>query len=380
MLISIVTTLVALLPATLLSLFTVPFACVKASSRYVQSKLVHLLLEIIASGPVPRHIAFEMDGNRRFARAQGREGREGHSDGFQALLCVLDICLRLRIRCVTVYAFAIENFNRPKDEVDALMKLAEERLVEIAEKGHILDKYGVRLNVLGKRELLPPNVQTAVDKAERMTRRNNTAILNVCAPYASQHEITTAVESAIRAAIDAGDFEGSTLTEHTIASHLFTSLAGSPPLDVFVRTSGVKRLSGFLTWQCNEDTQIHMVPTYWPNFGLRDLIPILLEYQRNVWAKSKRSEHGLSDAGKVEEDLPHSEEIGRGMKKVEEGQYTCAEHTTTRFMKSGERSGVRVSKRSAEKRERGRISYGERNGLEMDCLMPRRVRKTREAS
>ncbi|KAF8843354.1 Di-trans-poly-cis-decaprenylcistransferase [Paxillus ammoniavirescens] len=268
------------LPTGLLALLQSPLT-------YVKTQFMHLLLDIIATGPIPRHIAFEMDGNRRYARRQGKEGREGHGHGFETLIGVLELCLRLRIRCVTVYAFAIENFNRPKEEVDTLMKLAEERLVEIAERGEILDKHGVRLNVLGKRDLLPHSVQVAIEKAENMTRHNDSAILNVCAPYASQHEITSAVESAIREAIDAGDLDGSTITEHTLTSHLSTSLVGSPPLDVFIRTSGVKRLSGFLTWQCNEHTQIHLVDTYWPDFGLFDLVPILLEYQRKVWAEER---------------------------------------------------------------------------------------------
>ncbi|KIJ64398.1 hypothetical protein HYDPIDRAFT_167737 [Hydnomerulius pinastri MD-312] len=272
---------------SLTQLPTALLALIQSPLTHAKTQLTHLLLDIIATGPVPRHIAFEMDGNRRYARKQGREGREGHSNGFHTLLRVLELCLRLRIHCVTVYAFAIENFNRPKDEVDALMKLAQERLVEIAEKGDILDKYGVRLNVLGNRDLLPPSVQAAIEKAEAMTQHNSSAILNVCAPYASQHEITTAVESVIREAIDEGDLDGSKITEHTITSHLSTSLAGSPPLDVFVRTSGVKRLSGFMAWQCNEQTQIHMIDTYWPDFGVLDFVPILLEYQRKMWAEGR---------------------------------------------------------------------------------------------
>ncbi|KAI9573671.1 Decaprenyl diphosphate synthase-like protein [Boletus coccyginus] len=259
-------------------------AFARSPITYIKTWLVYLLLDIIATGPMPRHISFVMDGNRRYARRLGKQGKDGHPDGFKNLVWVLELCLRLRIHCVTVYAFAIENFNRPKDEVDSIMTLAEERLVEIAQRGEILDRHGVRLNVLGRRELLPPSVQAAVEKAENMTRHNNTAILNVCAPYASQDEITTAVESVIREAIDAGDRDGSTITEDAIDAHLSTSLAGSPPLDIFVRTSGVKRLSGFLNWQCSENTQMHMVDTYWPEFGLFDLVPILLEYQRKVWA------------------------------------------------------------------------------------------------
>ncbi|KAG9315859.1 putative undecaprenyl diphosphate synthase-domain-containing protein [Chiua virens] len=274
-------------------------AFIRSPIAYIKIWLIYLFLDILATGPMPRHISFEMDGNRRYARRLGKGGKEGHPDGFKNLLWVLELCLRLRIHCVTVYAFAIENFKRPEEEVDTIMKLAEERLVEMAQCGYILDRHGVRLNVLGRRELLPPNVQVAIEKAENMTRHNNIAILNVCAPYASQDEMTTAVQSSINEAIDAGDLDGSTITEESIDSHLSTSLAGCPPLDIFVRTSGVRRLSGFLTWQvscqcpessnlelifrkCCEDTQIHMVDAYWPEFGLFELVPIILEYQRKA--------------------------------------------------------------------------------------------------
>ncbi|KAF8548173.1 Di-trans-poly-cis-decaprenylcistransferase [Imleria badia] len=228
-----------------------------------------------------------MDGNRRYARRLGKQGKEGHLHGLKNLLRVLELCLRLRIHCVTVYAFAIENFNRPKEEVDTIMDLAEERLVEIAQRGELLDKHGVRVNVLGRRELLSKSTQAAIEKAEKMTRHNNATILNICAPYASQDEITTAVESVIREAIDTGNLDGSTITQDSIDSHLSTSLAGSPPLDIFVRTGGDKRLSGFLTWQCCEHTQIHMVDTPWPEFGLFDLVPIILEYQLKVWYEKR---------------------------------------------------------------------------------------------
>ncbi|KAG1790295.1 Decaprenyl diphosphate synthase-like protein [Suillus plorans] len=253
---------------------------------FIKAQLVILLLRVLSAGPIPRHVAFEMDGNRRFARLTGRRAVDGHSDGFHTLKQILETCMRLNIHCVTVYAFAIENFNRPPDEVDALMKLAEERLVEIAQNGALLSQYGVRLNVLGHRKLLPVHVQVAIDKAEGMTRQNNRAILNVCAPYASRHEMTLAVQTVVQQALDKENFDSSLITEQIIEENLMTSLGGSPPLDIFIRTSGVKRLSGFLQWQCCENTQIHMVNTYWPDFGLWDFVPILLDYQRKVWAQS----------------------------------------------------------------------------------------------
>jgi len=167
------------------------------------------------------------------------------------------------------------------------MQLAEEKLLELCQQGQLLDTHGVRLNVLGKTELLPPSVQAAVRKAEDMTRHNDRAILNICMPYTSSHEITSAVQSVVRSAIASGAESYPEITENDIEAHLMTSKVGSPPLDILIRTSGVKRLSDYLLWQCCENTQIHFTPTYWPSFGLWDFVPVILDYQRKVWAQPK---------------------------------------------------------------------------------------------
>ncbi|KAG5338042.1 hypothetical protein C0989_008346 [Termitomyces sp. Mn162] len=205
--------------------------------RWLKNKLVEkaqrILLTVIVAGPTPRHVAFIMDGNRRYAR---------------------------------IFAFAIDNFNRPEDEVAALMSLAEEKLIEIASHGLALDmnapissvtdfcsdllnQYGVRMNVVGNVGLLPASVQKAVRRAERMTRHNNVAIFNLHMPYASRYEITLAVQSCVRNSIASNDDR--VITEDDIDRQLLTSLGGSPPLDVLVRTSGVKRLSDYLLWQAS---------------------------------------------------------------------------------------------------------------------------------
>ncbi|KAH7906657.1 Decaprenyl diphosphate synthase-like protein [Hygrophoropsis aurantiaca] len=251
---------------------------------WLKTQLALLLLAILVKGPIPRHIAFEMDGNRRYARKNGKKVEEGHSQGYVALNRAMKLCELLKVRCVTIYAFSIENFNRSSDEVDAIMKLTEEKLREVSQPGGLLEQYGMRLCVLGKRELLSPAVQAAAEEAENRSRHNDKITLNLCMPYTSQHEITTAVQSVIRNALHDGDTHGLKITEQTIDDHLMTSLVGSPPLDVFVRTSGVKRLSGFLQWQCCENTQIQMIDPCWPEFGLLDLLLILLNYQRKVWA------------------------------------------------------------------------------------------------
>jgi len=211
----------------------------------------NFLLFVLAAGPIPAHVAFVMDGNRRYARSQRQAVQQGHSAGFVALRGILEVCLRLGVKCVSAYAFSIENFKREKEEVDALMKLAEEKLEELCRHGDLLEEYGVRLNVIGKVELLPESVQHAVRKAECMTKHNDRAILNLCMPYTARDEIATAVQSAVHEALQSStpDRLPSTITERDIASHLMTTRAGSPPLDVLVRTSGVKRLSDFMLWQ-----------------------------------------------------------------------------------------------------------------------------------
>ncbi|KAF8633468.1 hypothetical protein AX15_001428 [Amanita polypyramis BW_CC] len=218
--------------------------------------LTHLrnfLLYVLASGPIPSHIAFVMDGNRRYARLQHKAVQQGHIQGYQTLRHILELCLRLGVKCVSVYAFSIENFKRSKEEVDALMGLAEEKLEELCRHGDLLDEYGVRLNVIGKTKLLPESVQRAVQKAESMTRHNDRAILNLCMPYTSRDEITTAVQSTIHEKLLQSPSSECTptVTEHDIASHLMITRAGSPPLDVLVRTSDVKRLSDFMLWQAS---------------------------------------------------------------------------------------------------------------------------------
>ncbi|KAL4248480.1 Alkyl transferase [Abortiporus biennis] len=249
--------------------------------NWFYSKGEDTLLEILSSGPVPQHIGFVMDGNRRYARRNHKEVKQGHVDGYAALRGILEICMRLGVRCVSVYAFALDNFKRSPDEVDALMNLAETKLLELCEHGELLEKHGIRLNVIGKRSLLPLSVQTVVKKAEDLTKNNDKAVLNLCMPYGSQDEMVTSVQTSVREALTLNDPDF-VITEEDIDRNLMMSLVNSPPLDILIRTSGVKRLSDYLLWECSENTQIQFLSCYWPDIGLWDLIPIILEYQRKA--------------------------------------------------------------------------------------------------
>ncbi|KAL6717629.1 cis-prenyltransferase [Lecanora helva] len=156
-----------------------------------------LLIGALRQGPIPQHVAFVMDGNRRFARTHGIETVEGHNLGFEALARVLEVCYKSGVKVVTVYAFSIENFKRSKYEVDALMEMAKVKLSQLAQHGDLLDRYGASVRVLGQRELLKPDVIDAMDRAVGMTEHNKQAILNVCFPYTSHDEITTAIRDTV---------------------------------------------------------------------------------------------------------------------------------------------------------------------------------------
>ncbi|KAI1471570.1 Undecaprenyl diphosphate synthase [Daldinia caldariorum] len=316
-----------------------------------------LLIGTLKQGPIPQHVAFEMDGNRRFAKNHKIEAIEGHHLGFEALARVLEICYKCGVKVVTVYAFSIENFNRPRHEVSGLMAMAKVKLQQLVQHGELLDRYGAGIRVLGERDLIPDDVLPYVDQAIDMTKHNKDAVLNICFPYTSRAEMTSAIKatvdeyttsprltntpfsqsritqkirsnrskksdtsSAVDSSLDengVSDMDDSmssttaldpdspplqstpvkptrylnpeNITAETINSHTYT--AKCPPLDIFVRTSGVTRLSDFMLWQCHENTQIFFLKCLWPEFDLWHFIPILLEWQ---WRQKKLMEKEAS--------------------------------------------------------------------------------------
>ncbi|OCT48568.1 putative prenyltransferase [Cladophialophora carrionii] len=167
-------------------------------AEWALNQLRELLIGALRQGPVPKHVAFVMDGNRRFARNHRIETVEGHNLGFEALAKILEVCYKSGVHTVTIYAFSIENFKRSKYEVDALMAMAKIKLKQLVQHGDLLDRYGARIRILGQRELIKPDVLEAVDKAVETTSQNQgKCVLNVCFPYTSREEITTAVKCVV---------------------------------------------------------------------------------------------------------------------------------------------------------------------------------------
>ncbi|KAK5944399.1 cis-prenyltransferase [Knufia obscura] len=167
-------------------------------AEWALNQLRELLIGAIKQGNVPRHVAFVMDGNRRYARSHRIETVEGHNLGFEALARILEVCYKSGVHTVTIYAFSIENFKRSKYEVDALMDMAKIKLTQLSQHGELLDRYGASIRILGQRSLIKPDVLESMDRACSMTAHNDKTVLNVCFPYTSRDEITTAMRRTVQ--------------------------------------------------------------------------------------------------------------------------------------------------------------------------------------
>ncbi|XP_060718141.1 dehydrodolichyl diphosphate synthase complex subunit DHDDS [Tachysurus vachellii] len=248
---------------------------------------------ILKAGPMPRHVAFIMDGNRRYARKRHVERQEGHTQGFDKLAETLRWCLNLGIHEVTVYAFSIENFKRNKEEVDGLMELAKEKFLRLLGEQENLEKHGVCVRVLGDLTLLPEDLQRLISKAVVSTRAYNKCFLNVCFAYTSRHEIANAVRE-MAWGTEQGLIKSSDVSEALLSQCLYTS--SSPNPDLLIRTSGEVRLSDFLLWQTSHSCVVFQ-SVLWPEYSFWNLCEAVLQYQLNYRSIQKaREQHREAEA------------------------------------------------------------------------------------
>ncbi|XP_071444957.1 dehydrodolichyl diphosphate synthase complex subunit DHDDS [Hetaerina americana] len=236
-----------------------------------------MCVQVIKTGHIPRHIAFIMDGNRRYARKNKVLKEEGHAKGFDKLAETLQWCLDLGIPEVTVYAFSIENFKRTKDEVDALMELARKKFQRILDEKEKLMEHGVRIRVIGNTTLLPQDVQELIAKAMLITRGNSTTFLNVAFAYTARDELVNAVRS-ISAGVREGRLSATDVTESLIDRSLYTGEYSDP--DLVIRTSGEVRFSDFLLWQLSYSC-VYFTDVLWPEFSIWHLLAAIFYYQRS---------------------------------------------------------------------------------------------------
>lgn len=156
------------------------------------------MFAILSVGPMPNHIAFIMDGNRRYARKRNLAEGDGHKAGFSALLSILRYCYELGITYVTVYAFSIDNFKRKPKEVESFMELMREKIEELLKQESIINEYGVRLHFIGNMQLLTEPVRVAAEKAMSVTAHNKDRVLLICVAYTSRDEIVHAVQESCK--------------------------------------------------------------------------------------------------------------------------------------------------------------------------------------
>ena len=233
----------------------------------------HQNLSAQARENLPTHVAIIMDGNGRWAKARHLPRVEGHRVGVESVRAVLRTCGELGIKYLTLYAFSVENWNRPQDEVDTLMKyLARFLKSEIAE----LNKNNVRLEVIGQVYRLPEFVQEQLTKTQAALSKNTGLTLILALSYGGRTEIVEATRS-IAEKVKSGELETAEITEQVISQHLYTRHVPDP--DLLIRTSGEMRVSNFLLWQISY-SEFVVTPTLWPDFRRAQLIEALEEYAR----------------------------------------------------------------------------------------------------
>ena len=230
---------------------------------------VHLSPE--AQATLPRHVAIIMDGNGRWAKERHLPRIEGHRAGAESARVIIRTAGELGIKYLTLYAFSVENWNRPKDEVDALMKYLVHYLkTETPE----LNRNNVRLEIIGQVYRLPENVQEHLRKSIATLSKNNGLTLVMALSYGGRTEIVDAVRS-IATKVKAGQLDPPDITEEVFSQHLYTRNLPDP--DLLIRTSGEMRVSNFLLWQISY-AELVITPTLWPDFRKPQFFAALEEY------------------------------------------------------------------------------------------------------
>lgn len=246
----------------------------KAISSTAYQAYEKLLFKEVSEGVIPHHIAVIMDGNRRFAKELGISSTEGHIKGKDKLEEVLDWCMELDIKVLTVYAFSTENGKRSVEEVSDLMDLFEDNFIKLADDYRV-HKYGIKVKVLGQRELIPPNVLEAIEVAEEKTKDYSDHYYNIALAYGSRQEIIHAIKQIAQKVKD-GEMEIKDICEDTVSTYLYT--ADFPDPDLVLRTSGEERVSNFLLWQLAY-SELYFTDVYWPGFRKIDFLRAIRSYQ-----------------------------------------------------------------------------------------------------
>ena len=228
------------------------------------------MIDKIDKQRIPEHIAIIMDGNGRWATARGLARNAGHQAGVETVRRITAECVRLGVRYLTLYTFSTENWNRPVDEVSALMGLVLTSLED-----EIFMKHNVGLRVIGDMERLPANVREKLQQTIERTKDNDTMTLVVALSYSSRWEITKAVKDILQESATS-PLALEDITEEFISRHLTTNFMPDP--DLLIRTGGELRISNYLLWQIAY-SELYFCDTYWPDFDEKALHEAIISYQ-----------------------------------------------------------------------------------------------------
>ena len=233
---------------------------------------------------LPAHLAIIMDGNGRWAKQQGLLTRVlGHRHAIKAVEEVVEGCAELGISCLTLYTFSTENWDRPKEEVDALMELLVEALTDQTPK---LLKNNIRLLTIGDTDSLPPRARRDLQAAMQRTAANSGLKLVLALSYSGRWELTRAVQQ-LASQVQAGRLQPGDISESHLENALAT--AGLPAVDLMIRTGGDHRISNFLLWQLAY-AELYFTNVFWPDFRKKHLHQALAEYQKRERRFGKTSE------------------------------------------------------------------------------------------
>jgi undecaprenyl diphosphate synthase len=222
---------------------------------------------------LPQHIAVIMDGNGRWARRRNLPRVAGHRAGVEAVRQTVETCARLGIGFLTLYAFSVENWKRPRGEVDTLWRLLR---IYLRRELPDLMRNGVRLEAIGRLEALPDRARRELLDAVEATSGNRGLQVNLAINYGGRAELVDAANALIEEARGAGQLAQLQVTEASLAARLYT--AGAPDPDLLIRTSGEMRVSNFLLWQIAY-AELYVTATLWPDFNRGELLRALIDYQ-----------------------------------------------------------------------------------------------------
>ena len=240
-------------------------------------------MSAINKDKIPQHVAIIMDGNGRWAKQQGEDRIFGHHEGVNSVREIVEAAAEVGVKYLTLYAFSTENWNRPKEEVDALMELL---VATISMETPQLHKNGVKLEAIGNLKSLPESCYNELQESINTTKNNKGLTLVLALSYSSKWEITNGVKE-IAEQVAAGKLKASEITEEIISAHLCTTKYPDPEL--MIRTSGEHRISNFLLWQLAY-AEFYFTDKLWPDFRKQDFFEAINAYQARERRFGKTSE------------------------------------------------------------------------------------------